>query len=409
MIPFHWQPRHLARIGATGSAAPVITPAMIAPLVAGLDIWDHWPVQALDGSIARIAGGVLVIALSAPAVGAPDDRHAQARLRLFHHAAGIWHDLGDLLPNGFSPGSREWAGSAVVDPAHRSLTLYFTAAGRRGETVIGFGQRLFETTAALDADGARPKLWSPPVEAVVPDGVDYETRLAGGGAIGTTKAFRDPSFWRDPRDGNDYLLFAASRAGAASAWNGVIGIARRTGVTDDARRTGVTDAARRTGVTDGAREAGVTDGARRTGGAHRGGGWALCPPLVDATGLNNELERPHIVVIRERIYLFWSTQAKVFADAGPRGPNGLYGVVADAIDAPWRPINGSCLVLRNPDNAPFQAYSWQVFPDGSVWSFADMIGLASPPRDAAEARRHFGGAPAPRLHLRFDGDTVTLG
>ena len=372
MTPFYWLPRHVAAIDAGVPAAPVIGRDAVAPLVVGLDVWDHWPVLDTAGEIAAIGGGALVIALSAPVLGDPEARHAYARLRLFHRIGGAdvtgWRDLGNLLPEGFSPGSREWAGSAVVDAARCGLTLYFTAAGQRGEVTPGFAQRLFATTARLDAIGDTPSLtgWSPPVETVVPDGIDYETRLDGGARIGTIKAFRDPFFWRDP-GGGDYLLFAGSRAGVASAWNGVVGAARRDG-----------------------------------------DGWHLLPPLVDATGLNNELERPHLVVVAGRRYLFWSTQAKVFASGGPAGPNGLYGVVADGLAGPWRPLNGSGLVFGNPDSAPFQAYSWQVLPDGSVWSFADMIALARPPRDAIEARAHFGGAPAPPLRLAFDGERVTL-
>ena len=367
MTPFCWALQHVSQISAAAPSTALITRAMLGRVVAGLDVWDHWPVLEDDGSIATIAGGELVIALSAPSIGSPDDRHTLARLRLFHRVAGVWHDLGHLLPDGFSPGSREWAGSAVVDPAHRQLTLHFTAAGRRDEAVLSFGQRLFATTAAIETGSPRLSGWSHPAETVAPDGSHYETRLGGGKTLGTTKAFRDPFVWRDPQDDAEYLLFAASRAGTDSPWNGVVGLAQR-----------------------------------------RDGGWRLLPPIVDATGLNNELERPHLVVIDRRRYLFWSTQASVFADGGPRGPNGLYGIVSDDIAGPWRPLNGSCLVLRNPDSAPFQAYSWQVFPDGSVWSFADMVGLAAPPRDAAEARRHFGGVPAPCVTLVFDGDRVVI-
>lgn len=369
MIPFKWTQHHVAGIAATAAATPLIARAIIKIPVADLDIWDHWPVLEEDGQIATIAGGTLVVALSAPVGGQPDDRHALSRLRLFHTIDGTWHDLGHVLPDGFSPGSREWAGSAIVDAAHTRLTLHFTAAGVRDETATSFGQRLFTAAATLDTATSRPRLtnWTCPVETIAPDGIDYQANLSGGMEIGTIKAFRDPYLWRDPKDGADYLLFAGSRAGATSPWNGVIGIARRDG-----------------------------------------DGWTLLPPLVDATGLNNELERPHLVVFGGRRYLFWSTQAKVFARGGPQGPTGLYGVVADDIGGPWRPINGSCLVFRNPDSAPFQAYSWQVLADGSVWSFADLVGLGHPPRDGIEARRHFGGAPAPVLHLDIDGETVRL-
>ena len=110
----------------------------------------------------------------------------------------------------------------------------------------------------------------------------------------------------------------------------------------------------------------------------------------------------------ERFYLFWSTQAKVFASDGPRGPNGLYGAVSDTLLGPWRPLNGTGLVLGNPDEAPFQAYSWLVLDDLSVWSFADLVGLVKPPRDMVEARSAFAGTPAPVLRLALDGDSSSI-
>ncbi len=369
MIPFVWSSAHIALLaGADWPTAPVITGDDIAPLIPGHDVWDHWPVLEEDGALAEIASGQLVIALSAPIMGDPEARHAIARLRLLHRRSGAWHDLGALFPDGFSPGSREWAGSATIDPAHRRLTIHFTAAGTRDEAVVSFRQRMFEASAELSSgDPVRLGRWSDPVETVAADGRLYETEMAGGGAVGTIKAFRDPYFFRDPADGQDYLLFAASRPRSGSVWNGLVGIARRAGA-----------------------------------------GWQLLPPIVDATGLNNELERPHIVMADGRYYLLWSTQQKVFAPGGPVGPNGMYGIVADSLAGPWRPINGSGLVFANPQAAPFQAYSWQLLCDLSIWSFADMVGARSLPSNAKDARQFFAGTTAPLLQLALDGDRAWL-
>ena len=49
----------------------------------------------------------------------------------------------------------------------------------------------------------------------------------------------------------------------------------------------------------------------------------MLAPLVDATGFNNELERPHLRVFDGRYYLFWSTQAQVFAPDAGAWPTGL--------------------------------------------------------------------------------------
>jgi len=162
-------------------------------------------------------------------------------------------------------------------------------------------------------------------------------------------------------------VFAGSLAASSSDWNGAVGIARR----DKGR-------------------------------------WVLTDPLISADGVNNELERPHVVFHAGRFYCFWSTQAKVFAADGPVGPNGLYGMVADRFVGPWRPLNGSGLVFANPAASPIQAYSWLVLGDLGVIAFVDRPGLPAEPTDPVTARRHFGGTPAQPLRLALDGDRAVL-
>lgn len=365
---FRWRPDHVAAIDNVADfAAPRI--AQVAPVLPGLDIWDHWPIVDRRGVTVPFDGGPLVIALSAPVLPDPDSRHAIARLRLMQKGEQGWRDFGNLLPDGFDPGSREWAGTAVLEDDGVTLSLYYTSAGIRWEAEPTFLQRLLLARGMLtvDADGARVGDWHSPVEIVAPDDVLYQVDMAGGGAVGTIKAFRDPFPVIDPDDGTEYVLFSGSKPGSPSNWNGLIGIARRAG-----------------------------------------DGWKLLPPLVDAEGVNNELERPHIVRHAGRFYLFWSTQAKVFPDAGPKGPTGLYGLVSETLLGPWRPLNGAGLVLANPPEAPFQAYSWLVLDDLSVWSFADLVGLAEPPASIDEARRAFVGAPAPVVQLAIEGDVSQI-
>lgn len=348
---------------------PLIDGNGVSRILPGYDLWDYWPVQERDGRTADIAGGALQMLLSAPVQPDPESRHARARIRLMHETPHGWRDLGYLLPDGFAPGSREWSGSAIVTPDHDRVTLYFTAAGHRGEAEPSFDQRLFETSAVLSIDAGVPRLsdWTNPVESVVADGEIYTRDMTGGGGIGTIKAFRDPAWFCDPADGAEYLVFAASLAQSTSPWNGAIAVARR-----------------------------------------EQGRWALHPPLITADGLNNELERPHIVHHRNRYYCFWVTQRKVFASDGPSGPTGLYGMVADQLTGPWSALNGSGLVCGNPPEAPIQAYSWLVLGELSVLSFVDRPGLTANPRDPEEARRHFGGTPATPFRLLLDADRATV-
>lgn len=333
----------------------------------GIDLWDMWPVQLADGATARVCGGTLWMILSAPVLPDSDQRHGIARIRLVLERDGAWIDCRDALPEGLCPGSREWAGSAVLDPDSDTVTLYFTAAGHRGEDRPSFAQRLFETVGTLlgEGEGLRIIGWTDPVESLVADGLRYMRVDQATGVPGFIKGFRDPAFFRDPADGTDYLLFTASIPDAASDWNGAVGAARRE------------------------------DGA-----------WVALDPLLRVDGLNNELERPHIVARDRHYYLFFSTQRRVFAPGGPDGPNGLYGMVAEHVLGPYRPINGSGLVAANPLHAPYQTYSWWVTGELEVAGFVEMPGLTSDPANetAAVRRAHFGGVPAPRFRIALDGD-----
>lgn len=333
-------------------ALPLIAPDDGPAVVPGRWLWDLWPVQNAEGGVAAVAGGELWMALSAPVGPESTGRHASARLWLLHRAEGGWHDLGPVLPDGHSPGSREWSGSAMLEGDR--LVLHFTAAGRRGEPAPSMEQRLFMAEARLRvAPSLGLTRWTPAVETVRSDGIIYDLAREPTGAVGKIKAFRDPAWFRDPVDGAEYLLFTASLAASTSAFNGAIGVARRDG-----------------------------------------DGWRPLPPLVTADGVNNELERPHIIVFAGLYYLFWSTQGHVFAP-GITAPTGLYGMVADRLHAPWAPINGTGLVLGNPAAAPQQAYSWLVLDDLRVTSFVDHCPA-------------FVGRPAPEQRLVLRGDIASL-
>ena len=235
-----------------------------------------------------------------------------------------------------------------------------------GEARPSFGQRIFSVTTTLTEGHAPFGEWSGLREIVVADGVQYRPADEADGIPGQIKAFRDPAPFRDADD-SQYLLFTGSSAARPGSHDGVIGIARKC---DD-------------------------------------GSFAPLAPLVEATGVNNELERPHIVRHGGLLYLFWSTQRGVFVP-GILAPTGLYGAVAETIAGPWRLLNGHGLVLANPPERPTQAYSWWVLPDLSVASFVDYWGTESQIDSPADRRRRFGGTFAPFAAIAVDGATTRL-
>lgn len=344
--------------------APVIQSDQAQPMSPELDVWDAWPLADSSGNPVEWREGELWFALAVPRAEDPEQRHHMARIHHFHRLDDRFQHIGQTLPEALSPGARQWSGSAKLEDG--TVTLYFTAAGRKGDQTLTYHQRIYATQAKLTDDGQFAE-WSAPVEIIAADGNFYRPADENKGEPGKIKAFRDPSYYCD-QNGKSYLLFTGSSASAPSAHDGVIGIASQQG-----------------------------DGQFR-----------LLPPLIEATGVNNELERPHIVEHAGALYLFWSTQRGVFAP-GIKAPTGLYGAVAQSIEGPWTLLNGHGLVIANPAELPTQAYSWWVLPDLSVASFVDYWRPEVPDAPEIESRRaRFGGTFAPFLQIALDGDRSCL-
>jgi levansucrase len=347
------------------------------PIIAGTYLWDIWPIQTDNGDVAAVAGGSLWIMLSAPRCSDPDARHDTARMRLLFKKNDAWCDCGLLLPDGYSPGRREWSGSTRLDLKTGAVTLWFTASGRPGSNDPDFEQRLFQATGLLDLSGHLPSIgnWHDLHESVTNDGSYYANLAETQGIPGRIKGFRDPYWFRDPRDGKGYILFTGSKSVSTSRsdFDGVIGIA----ASNDAD--------------------GMTD-------------FTLLPKIVDGDGLVNELERPHMIERDGHYYLLWSSQHSVFAPGTPHCPTGLYGMVGSSAFGPFEPLNGTGLVLANPRAEPFQAYAWQVLPSLEVVSFVDFWGLNG--RDIKTnielKEAQFGGTIAPVVKIALDGAKAHL-
>ena len=363
--PLRWSASDLAplRLDETNQA-PVIERDMAKPMSAHLDVWDAWPLADPHGRPVRWRDGELWFALAVPRQDDPEQRHHHARIHHFHRIADQFVHLGQTLPQGHTPGTREWSGSARYD--NGMLTLFLTVAGQSGDRSTTFVQRIFSCSATLAPDGELGK-WTPAIECVLADGLHYRPAVQRTGEPGKIKALRDPAHYRDG-DGTDYLLFTGSSAAEPGAYDGVIGLAVK----------------------------------------REDGKYQNLPPIITAAGTNNELERPHIVEHDGMLYLFWSTQRGVFAP-GISAPTGLYGAVARTLAGPWRLLNRTGLVLGNPADAPTQCYSWWVLPDLSVASFVDYWGPLDATRPEIETRRaRFGGTFAPFLHIGLEGDRAWL-
>ena len=375
-----WTREAAARVERYDDAvSPVIYPPETDQFE-GLHVWDTWPLRNRDGTLAEVDGRRVVCSLTTTDDLLPGKRHDVARIHYFHSNDGETWTHGGPLFDDDALGSRQWAGSALYDDGE--VYAFYTASGERGEEELSYTQRIAAGTgASLVADGDELVVdgeWTHEI-LLEPDGERYERPDQ---SRGMTYTFRDPWFFEDPADGETYLLFEANTPvdtdDEAANFNGSVGI------------------------------------------AHSPSGdpmeWELEPPLLDAVGVNQELERPHLVVREERYYLFVSSHQHTFAP-GIEGHDALYGFVADELRGSYRPLNDGGVVATNPENAPFQAYSWTVYDHGdellavSFFNYYDYVGatldgIAELPPE--EQQRRFGGTLAPTLRIRVDGDRTRL-
>jgi len=385
-----WTREQAAGLGRTDeTVAPIFYPPT-EKVDSDLHIWDTWLLRDRDGAIAEIDGWRVFFSLTASSDLLPGKRHDVATIRYFYSRDGkTWHTGGRVFDEANVFGSRHWAGSALLDDGR--VYLYYTAAGDADEEHLTYGQRIAVGFGGTVETGEDELTLQGPWEHSVllePDGDLYEREDQSRGPIYT---FRDPWFFEDPATGETYLLFegntptpegsdACGGDAARQEFNGSVGIARSpTGDPTD---------------------------------------WELEPPLLDSVCVNQELERPHVVVRDAKYYLFVSSHTHTFAP-GLAGFDGLYGFVADSLFGEYRPLNDTGLVLTNPANAPFQSYSWLVFPHRDellVSSFFNYYDYDRPSLDdvallpETEQRRRFGGTLAPTLRLTVDGDrTRTVG
>lgn len=401
-----WSPSEAAAINRTEDVVTrQLVQETLTPVVEGHWIWDSWPLRNPDGQVAEIDGWKFLFGLSAEITPdrVPGDRHGLATWRLMGSLdGGEWTDLGLVWPDGDALGGRQWAGSAMIDPDTMQVTMYYTALGdlpsnetltggpatdpyedvywTGGDNIESGGpnrQQMVAVTAELSLDGDAPSLADMGDHEIIltADGEIYRTADQAA-ALEAPYVFRDPWWFQDPDTGREYLLFSASPAFLTDdAAGGVVGLAM---LGDD-------------------------------------GNWMPLQPILASPGVNNQLERPHLVRRDGLTYLFVSTHGFSFL-GDLDAPPGLYGFVSnDGLGSQFTALNDGGLVLATPASAEQQTYSWVVLPSGAVLSFAnyfDLEGVGGLDGIGAQTpewqREHFGGTLVPLVQLELNGAETAI-
>ncbi|MEU0202423.1 MULTISPECIES: glycoside hydrolase family 68 protein [unclassified Streptomyces] len=350
-------------------------------------VWDTWPLTQLNTRTATYKGWHVIFSLTAPRSVPFGDRHWYAKIGYFYSRdAKSWKYGGDLFPAGTSFGSREWAGSTAL--IGDKVQSFYTASGRDNGGVDPSDalQRLAQATGKIHAD--KNRVWFSGFRdhriIAEADGKMYQTlEQSQQGPI--IYAFRDPFVFRDPRDRKVHLLFEGNTGGTAGSYQ----CTKRDLGDLPAGHDVPADSRYYTGNIGLA----TADGDSMEN-------WKLQPPLLSANCVNQQTERPHLIIRGGKYYLFTISHKFTFAP-GLSGWDGLYGFVGPGLRSDYRPLNGSALVLGNPEDAPTQQYSHYVMPNGLVESFIDTV-------PTADGGTRFGGTLARTLVLSLKDDRTRL-
>lgn len=345
-------------------------------------VWDTWPLTDLSTKTVNVSGWKIAFSLTADRDLAFPQRHWTAEIGYFISRDGKdWQYMGDVFPEEVDPpGLREWAGSAVLVDGR--VQFYYTASGADGAadgTPAYFEQKLAMASADINAgpDGVSFDGWSEHKVLAEADGELYQTleqSLVGPIIYG----FRDPFVFRNPDDGEVYMLFEGNSPGEsveclpenigegdsppidpeAKYYNGNIGLAASVGGS-------------------------LSE-------------FELLAPIMNANCVNQQLERPHATFRGGDVYLWTITHKFTFApNLQGIGSDSLIGFVGPSLRSDYQPLNGSGLVLSNPPENNTQAYSWYVMPGGFVESFLDNV------------QGEYAGTLAPTVKLAIQGNART--
>jgi levansucrase len=351
-------------------------------------VWDTWPLTDLATRPLSYRGWNIIFSLVAPRSLGFNDRHEVATIGYFVSRDGrSWRYRGEIFPRDSARGARQWAGSAVL--VGDEVNLFYTASGDNENPTVpdpnwtrNANQRIAHASATIEVDANGPYFagegFRNSTIVAEAEGRLYQTNAQAVGAP-NIMAFRDPFVFRDPADGEVYMVFEGNTAGQAGSH------------TCGARELGPVppghvvprDANLYTGNIGLART--TSSGLTR---------WELLPPLLSANCVNAQTERPHLVIEGGNYYLFTISHTFTYAP-GLTGPDGVYGFHGRSLRANYQPLNASALVLGNPPEAPYQAYSEYVMPNWLVEAFIDRV-----PTPAGERS---GGTLAPTIRLRAEG------
>ena len=342
-------------------------------IIEPLDVWDSWPVQDVrTGQVANWNGYQLVIAMMG--VPSQNDNHIYLLYNKYgDNELSHWKNAGPIFGYNATPLSQEWSGSAVLN-SDNSIQLFYTRVDTSDNNTNH--QKIASATLYLTDNNGNVSLVQVANDHIVfeGDGYYYQTydqwKATNKGADNI--AMRDAHVIEDD-NGDRYLVFEASTGlenyqGENQIYNWL-----NYGGDDAFNIKSLFRILSNDDIKSRATWANAAIGILKLNNDEKNPKMAeLYSPLISSPMVSDEIERPNVVKLGNKYYLFAATRLN-------RGSNddawmnanytvgdnvAMVGYVADSLTGPYKPLNDSGVVLTAsvPANWRTATYSYYAVP-----------------------------------------------
>ncbi|MDF2564632.1 MAG: Levansucrase [Massilibacillus sp.] len=336
-----------------------------------MDVWDSWPLQNPDGTVAEYNGYHFVFAMA----GRPNTN--ENYLYMFYQKVGeksleSWKNAGRIfagvdLSNSndsvLKNQTQEWSGSAYK--LGNKIRLFYTSfSDKQSNGASDFNQVL--STAQIDVDTNSSNVSIRDVDdqksIFSGDGKNYQSieqfRAEGFFNSGDNRGLRDPHYVED--NGHKYLVFQAN-TGTATGYQEYRSLYNKVYYGGDDTyfsnsKNSLLARADKNSVIRANAAIGIIE---------LNDDFTLkrdMKPLLTANLVTEETERPNVVKINGKWYLFAITKGYTERVDGFNGDdNYMIGYVSDNLTGPYKPLNSSGLVLASTESFNSRTYTYSYY------------------------------------------------
>ncbi|WP_431090503.1 glycoside hydrolase family 68 protein [Paenibacillus sp. 8b26] len=320
------------------------------------DVWDSWPLQNADGTIANYKGYNIVFGLAGDPKRAEDtfiylfyQKAGNTSLEGWKNAGRVFKDNDKILSNDaiLKDQAEEWSGSATLTSDGEVRLFYTSRQPYEPENKL-YGKQTLAT--------AQINLSQPDEESLKVDGVEDLKSIYDGGdgkiyqnvqqSVGVSldnHTFRDPHYIED--QGKKYIIFEAN-TGTETGYQGE-------------------DSLQKSAYYGGNNEfftkelQNLLQSPKKNGAEMANGALGIVElnndytlkkvmdPLIASNLVTDEIERANVFKMNGLWYMFTSTRgSKVTVDAIGSDEIYMLGYVSTSLTGPYKPLNGTGLVLH---------------------------------------------------------------